>query len=237
MPTSDTSAFRISHVTRASVSTRLVRVDLRGTPFAYAPGQAATVGVLGQHGAVPYSIASAPEETRQHGSIDFLIKIEASGRWGHRFDRLARGMRLTLSSAFGTFSFPARPPEQRFLFIAGGTGIAPIRSMLRHIELAGVEGRARVLYSARTPHDFPFLSELRRMVRERGIELTLTATREFSPRWRGERGRIGASLLAPLVDHPETLCFVCGPATMVADVPLMLVGLGVAPARIRLEDW
>jgi ferredoxin-NADP reductase len=146
-------------------------------------------------------------------------------------------MRVTLSDPFGTFVFPNQPPERRFLFIAGGTGIAPIRSMLRHIELAGIEGRARVLYSARTPHDFPFLPELRRMVRERGVELTLTATREFSVRWRGQRGRIGANLLEPLVDHPETLCFVCGPVAMVADVPLMLAGLGVAPARIRLEDW
>ncbi len=38
-------------------------------------------------------------------------------------------------------------------------------------------------------------------------------------------------------EHPLPTCFVCGPAAMVADVPLMLAGLGVAPARIRLEDW
>jgi ferredoxin-NADP reductase len=186
---------------------------------------------------VPYSIASAPEETAQEGWIEFLIKVEASGRWGHKFDHLARGMRVTLGGPYGTFTFPPRPRERRFLFIAGGTGIAPVRSMLRHLELAHIPGRARLLYSARTPEDFPFLPELRSLVQRGRLELTLTATREVGARWRGERGRIAGSRLAALVDHPGTLCFVCGPATMMTDVPLMLMGLGVAKQRILIEEW
>ena len=109
--------------------------------------------------------------------------------------------------------------------------------MLKHIELARVTGRTRLLYSARTPADFPYLPELRRLAHDGRIELTLTATREVGARWRGERGRIAGHTLAPLVDHPETLCFVCGPAAMVEDVPLMLMGLGVPKTRIFIEDW
>ena len=115
----------------------------------------ATLGVAGHSGTVPFSIASAPEETAAHGWVEFLIKVEASGRWGHRFERLARGMRVTLGGPMGIFTFPPAPAERRFLFIAGGTGIAPMRAMLAHIELAHVPGRARLLYSARTPDDFP----------------------------------------------------------------------------------
>ena len=229
--------FRISHVKRATTSTRIVRIDLDGFPFDYVAGQAATLGLAGQIGTVPYSIASSPEETRAHGWLEFLIKVEPSGRWGHRFDRLARGLRVTLDGPFGTFTFPQRVRERRFLFIAGGTGISPIRAMLRHIEGARIPGHARVLYSARTPLDFPYLPELRRMAREGLAEVTLTATREVGARWRGRRGRIGANLLAPLVDHPETLCFVCGPAAMVADVPRALTTLGIPEARIRIEEW
>jgi ferredoxin-NADP reductase len=237
MPTPDSPSFRISSVTRATTSTRIVRVDLAGAPFTYLPGQAATLGVVGHAGAVPYSIASAPEETARYGWLEFLIKIEASGRWGHRFDRLARGMRVTLGGPLGIFTFPPRPKDRRFLFIAGGTGIAPVRAMLAHIELARVRGRARLLYSARTPDDFPYLTELRRRVAQGRLELTLTATREVGARWRGERGRIGGNRLAALVDHPDTLCFVCGPATMMHDVPLMLMGLGIAKSRILVEEW
>jgi NAD(P)H-flavin reductase len=237
MPNPEPHTFRISSVRRATTSTRIIRVDLDGAQFAYLPGQAAAIGVEGQHGTVPYSIASAPEETAQHGSMEFLIKVEASGRWGHKFDHLARGMRVTLRGPYGAFTFPRRPRDRRFLFIAGGTGIAPVRSMLRHIELARIPGRARLLYSARTPEDFPYLPELRSLVHRGRLELTLTATREVGARWRGERGRIAGSRLAPLVDHPDTLCFVCGPAAMVNDVPLMLMGLGIAKHRILVEEW
>jgi propane monooxygenase reductase subunit len=237
MATPDSPTFRVVSVRRATASTRIVRVDLGGRPFTYLAGQVATLGVAGHSGTVPFSIASAPEETAAHGWVEFLIKVEASGRWGHRFERLARGMRLTLGGPMGIFTFPPAPAERRFLFISGGTGIAPIRAMLAHIELARVPGRARLLYSARTPDDFPYLSELRRRVAEGRLELTLTATREVGARWRGERGRIGGNRLAALVDHPETLCFVCGPAAMMHDVPLMLMGLGIARPRIFVEEW
>jgi ferredoxin-NADP reductase len=237
MPKPDPLILRISSVKRATTSTRIVQLDLAGATFPYAAGQAATIGLPGQHDTIPYSIASAPEETRRSGRLEFLIKVEPSGRWGHRFDHLTRGMDVTLSGPFGSFTFPPRVTETHFLFIVGGTGIAPIRSMLKHIELARLPGHARLLYSARTSADFAYLPELRALVRSGRLDMSLTATREVGARWRGDRGRIAASRLAPLVDHPETLCFVCGPASMVADVPLMLVGLGIARGRIRVEEW
>jgi ferredoxin-NADP reductase len=237
MATPDPPTFRISHVRRATASTRIVSIDLAGTPFHYVAGQVVQVGMPGERGMVPYSIASAPEETDRSGSIELLVKVEPSGRWGHRFERLARGMRVTLRGPSGVFTFPVRPRERRFLFIAGGTGIAPIRSMLRHLELGRVPGRSRLLYSAKTPQDFAFLPELRGLARRTNMDLALTATREVGERWRGGRGRIAASRLAALVDDRETLCFVCGPESMVKDVPLMLMDLGIAKTRIRLEDW
>ncbi len=76
------------------------------------------------------------------------------------------------------------------------------------------------------------------MVRRGEVELWLSATREVGSRWKGGRGRIAAGQLARLVDDdPAALCFVCGPAAMVADVPPMLEALGVEKNRIRLEDW
>ncbi len=163
--------------------------------------------------------------------------MDAGGRWGAHFPSLRRGARLAVKGPLGSFVFPEEPREQRFLFIAGGTGIAPLRSMIRHAVLAGIAGRIRLLYSARTPHDFAYLAELRAMERRGEVDLVLAATREMPTRWRGERGRIAPAQLAQLVDDPMTLCFVCGPAAMVDDVPPMLVALGIDRHRIRLEEW
>jgi ferredoxin-NADP reductase len=137
----------------------------------------------------------------------------------------------------GSFTFPDEPREHRFLFIAGGTGIAPLRSMIMHAVLSRRPGRIRLLYSARTPHDFAYLPELRGMARREEIGLSLTATREMTPRWRGARGRIVPAQLSALVEDPATLCFVCGPASMVAEVPLILRELGIDRTRILLDDW
>jgi ferredoxin-NADP reductase len=228
---------RVSSVRRATPDSRIIRVALGAVPFEYSPGQLAALGPAGQPERIPYSIASAPEDTARDGHLEFLIKVDAAGRWGAHFHPLRRGALIAVHGPAGSFVFPDRPRERRFLFIAGGTGIAPLRSMIRHAVLSGIGGTRRLLYSARTPRDFAFLRELRAMRRRGELELALSSTREVPPRWRGDRGRIAAAQLARLVDDSETLCFVCGPASMVAAVPPMLEALGVDRKRIRLEDW
>jgi propane monooxygenase reductase component len=233
----DTLVASVSHVTTATPSTRLVRLDLAGAAFVFEAGQAALIGSAGREERVPYSIASAPAETAETGLLDFLIKVEPTGRWGHLFDGIEPGMRLGVQGPFGSFLFPKNPSEDRFLFIAGGTGIAPIRAMIRQALLSGQRGRMKLLYSAKTADDFAYLPELGEMAMTDGLDLRLHVTREAPEEWRGERGRVGLAQLAPLVDSPATLCFVCGPETMVADVPPMLQQLGIPSSRIRVEEW
>jgi ferredoxin-NADP reductase len=230
----------VASVRRATPLTRIVRLDLGGSTFRFKPGQAAMIGLAESSERVPYSIASSPEEAAAENELEFLIKVEPSGRWGHKFDRIARGQRVALNGPFGSFVYPARPGRKQLLFIAGGTGIAPIRSMLAHAIDEGLAGRLKVLYSARTPEDFAYLSELRGMVRRGLIDLRLHATREMdlaTAAWRGRRGRITLEDLKPLVSAGQTLGFVCGPAAMVEDVPVMLEQLGVLPADVKLEKW
>ena len=228
---------RVSSVRKATPSSRIVRLDLDGAALPYRAGQVASLGPPASSRQIPYSIASAPEETATDASIQFLIKSDSAGRWGEHFDPLRRGSLLAVRGPSGSFVFPDAPRERRFLFIAGGTGIAPLRSMIRHAVLSGLPGRICLLYSARTPHDFAYLPELRGMARRGEISLSVTATREMPPRWRGARGRIVAAHVSALVEDPETLCFVCGPAAMVSEVPPILEVLGIDRGRIRLEDW
>jgi ferredoxin-NADP reductase len=241
----DALVLRIADVIPSTPSTRIVRVDLAGGSFAYEPGQAAMIGLADHDARVPYSIASAPAESAKHGWLEFLIKVEPSGRWGHRFESLAVGDELGIRGPYGSFIFPVAPKDDRFLFIAGGTGISPIRSMILQALMTQVPGRMQLLYSAKTGDDFAYLSELGEIAsRHAHLGLHLHVTREdiddrpIGPRVsRTERGRITLNQLAPLLDNPATLCFVCGPQTMVAAVPRMLGELGVEKSRIRLEEW
>jgi ferredoxin-NADP reductase len=194
------------------------------------------LGASEQPDRVPYSIASAPSESVEHGYLEFLLKLEPEG-WGAHLAGLRRGVKVAVEGPFGSFVLPSRPAESQFLFVAGGTGIAPLRSMIVQALETGLPGRLHLLYSARTPADFAYLSELRRLQRRGRLELALNATRQTSSRWRSERGRITEEQLSRLVEDPATLCFVCGPAAMVDEVPRMLTRLGVAARRIRVEEW
>jgi ferredoxin-NADP reductase len=145
----------------------------------------------------------------------------------------------------GSFLFPQDATEERFLFIAGGTGIAPIRAMIRQALMTGRRGPMKLLYSAKTADDFAYLSELEGMASRNELDLRLHVTRppDASTDLRAgsliglRAGRIGLAEIAPLIDNPATLCFVCGPETMVAAIPRMLLDLGIERGRIRIEEF
>jgi ferredoxin-NADP reductase len=226
----------LREIQQATPRTRILRVGLDGQRFPYQAGQALLIADQGRQPRKPYSIAGSPEDAEREGCLELLVGVDAQGGVGPHLT-LEAGMAVDVEGPVGTFTFPANPEETRFVFIAGGTGIAPLRSMLRHA-LGDPRRQLGLFYSARTPDDFAYQEELEALARAGRIELKLTVTRKVEAgRWAGIRGRIGPHDLAPLVHHPATLCFVCGPPALVDEMPRLLAELGVAPARIRVEEW
>ena len=226
---------QIREVLPATPRARLARIDLGGQLFAYTPGQAVRIASHGYEKRKPYSIAAAPEDAERDGYLELLIGVDADGAAGPHL-ALQPGEAVDVDGPLGRFTFPPDPAERRFLFVAGGTGIAPLRAMMRHA-LRVPHDEVGLLYSARTPLEFAFENEFRAMAREGRINLRQTVTREAADTWQGTRGRIGHADLAPLVHDTATLCFVCGPPALVADIPKLLSELGVEPARVRIEEW
>jgi ferredoxin-NADP reductase len=148
-----------------------------------------------------------------------------------------RGTRLDVEGPVGKFTFPEAPAEQRFMFIAGGTGVAPLRSMLR-CALARPHEEIAVIYSARSPEEFAYHEELTDLARSGRIRLRQTVTRERDgASWAGGRGRICAGDLQALKAHEDALVFICGPRSFVDDTRQCLSDLGARAERIRIEEW
>ena len=215
-------------------TTRRIRLALEGQGFPYLAGQAAALAVDSVE-ATPYSISSAPFETIREGWLEFLVKVDGSSRFGARVERLADGTHVDVSGPVGSFTTAGVPPGAAMLFIAGGTGIAPLRSMIHQAIAEGHQGRLSLVYSARTPDEFAYLADLRALVRDDRLAMTLTLT-GHSDNWLYARGRTGTGHLAEHV-QPDVVAFVCGPPAMVAEVPGALQSLGVAPGSIRTENW
>jgi glycine betaine catabolism B len=225
----------IRDVRPATPRARTVTIDLAGASFPYLAGQAVLVGAQGAERRRPYSIAAAPEESVRDDSLELLIGVDAEGSPGGNL-RLEPGALVDIDGPAGRFTFPPDPWERRFLFIAGGTGIAPLRAMLHHA-LNVPHGEIGLLFSARTPAEFAYEQEFRSLAAANRIELELRVTREVAQDWSGVRGRLGREDLAPLVHGRATLCFVCGPPALVEEIPQILVDLGVPRERIKTEEW
>ena len=225
----------VREVLPATPRSQIVRLDLAGQPFDYAAGQAVLLTLSSAAKRRPYSIASAPEDARRDGWLELLVGIDENGRTSDRL-RIDPGTAVEVEGPVGTFVFPPDPPERRFVFIAGGTGIAPLRAMLRHA-LAIPHRDIGLFYSARTPSEFAYETEFRALAGAGRIELRQTVTRANDTEWSGPRGRFGRTELRELVHDPATLCFVCGPPALVDRMKKLLGELGVPPPRIRAEEW
>jgi len=214
-----------------------VRLSLEDQRFSYLAGQAGYLQPRGAPKPKPYSIASAPEETARTGLLEFLMQIGTDGISGVSPELLRPGNDVELEGPLGTFTFPEHPDERNFVFIAGGTGIAPLRSMLWHALLAERPGRIGLIYSVRGPEEFAYLDEFEDLDKQGRIVFRHTVTRSASESWTGRQGRIDLSCLTDLIVPGETLCFLCGPAGLVGEIPPQLIGLGVEAEQIRIEQW
>ena len=221
----------------ATPRAHILRLDLEGRSFPYRAGQAAYLRPNGAEKRRPYSFASAPEETLRHGLVEFLVQTGSDPASMMTPDLIRPGAQVSVDGPLGTFTFPEHPSERRFVFIAGGTGIAPLRSMLWHALLAERDGHIGLVYSVRSPEEFAYMEEFQRLESEGRIDFRHTVTRTISEGWTGRLGRIDATCLDDLIVPGETLCFVCGPPALVGEIPPQLNQLGVREDQIKIEQW
>ena len=225
----------LARVDEASPRSRLLAIDISRCTFDYLPGQAVLIGPHGAGVRRPFSIACSPERAAETRALELLIAMEGGSEdlgWARP------GTLVDIEGPLGTFTFPATLDQSRLLFVAGGTGIAPVRAMLDHALRHHPAEKMSLLYSTRRSDEFAFIEELRAHERTGRLELHQTVTRDDSTSWDGKRGRIGRSHFEAVLHEPgKTICFVCGPTSLVSESAAMLLELGVPPELIRTEGW
>ncbi|MGH9161694.1 MAG: ferredoxin--NADP reductase [Vicinamibacteraceae bacterium] len=239
---SDVLTLTLRGVRVATPTTRILEADLGDAPFHFRAGQAVVIGLHGHPVRQPYSIACAPADVRRTRRLEFLLAVNGSGREGTPLAGLRPGAKLDVEGPSGSFVLPDALNARPLLFIGGGTGIAPLRSMIREALARQHSAPVTLIYSARRTTEFSYLDEFRRLVRQGRLQLLLTASRLAGPRWRGERGRITRTLLEQGVPYRDlggrdVEAFLCGPPTFVSDLAQIVSQLGVRAARIHTERW
>jgi ferredoxin-NADP reductase len=183
-----------------------------------------------------YSIASAPEDVRLLLTVERLDEGEVSP---YLTEVLRPGDELELRGPIGGYFVWEEALGGPLLLVAGGSGVVPFRSMLRHHEARGSDVPVRLVYSARSLGDVIYRDELIGLDARDGIDVRLTLTRERPEGWEGYAGRINRALLEDIAwtPHDAPLTYVCGPTGLVEAAAQNLVELGHDPARIRTERF
>jgi ferredoxin-NADP reductase len=179
-----------------------------------------------------YSIASAPEDEHLVLTVERLDDGEVSP---YLVDELRPGDELELRGPIGGYFVWEASTGGPILLVAGGSGVVPFRSMLRHRAAAGSSVPARLLYSSRSLGEVIYRDEWEGL----GADVRLTLTREQPEGWTGYARRIDAELLGEVAWPPEEqpLVYVCGPTTFVEVAAESLVALGHDPGRIKTERF
>lgn len=229
--------YRIVSITKDGSNVKIFKLEaVNGSDISFKPGQFVNLHIKTQTSEPPlfrqFSIASSPSRK----TLEFCIKILKEGKFTSQIDKMNVGDVLGIIGPFGHFAYD---DSNSCAFVAAGTGIAPIISMLRHIVEKKIAGKFTLIYSNKTEKSILYYQELRALAGAYpGINVVFTLTQEVPENWKGETGRIDHAMIERHIsDAGSRAWYFCGPVDFVKTIKDFALGKGVHPTKIKMEGW
>ena len=185
-----------------------------------------------------YSIASEPERV---GEIDLTVeRIEDGEVSTYMHDVLIPSDRVEVRGPIGGYFVWEASMGEPLLLIAGGSGVVPLMSMIRHRAATGAQNPTTLLYSSRSFEDIIYYQELEKLsAANGGLQIFHALTRSQPPGWKGYARRIDQDMLkdvaGPLGKSAQV--YICGPTLLVEAAANGLVKIGIRSDQIRTERF
>lgn len=243
MSTSGSPAkYRVKLMERFGVAERTMALRLeKPSGFTFRPGQYIDLTLLHPHetdaegNTRGFSIASAPHED----SLLVATRLRDTA-FKRELPRLSPGTEIALEGPGGSLSLHNHAARTA-VFLVGGIGITPVRSILLRAAHDHLPQGLLVFYSNRRPQDAAFLEELTALQQQNAnykLIPTMSALPPADAAWRGERGRLTPELLAKYRGVAKSpIYYIVGPPGMVNGLHEMLNRMGVDDDDIRMEDF
>ncbi len=181
-----------------------------------------------------FTLASSPTEPELRVGVKFYKKSSSFKKAMLAMDEQTE---IVANQLAGDFVLPDNPNE-KLVFLAGGIGVTPFRSMIQYL-MDTYQRRPIVLfYANKTADEILYREVFDRAQRDLGIEViyTLTDARKLPASWKGRVGRLSSKLIQAVVPEYQNCTFyISGPNAMVDSFNGLLRDLGVAPARIKTD--
>jgi NAD(P)H-flavin reductase len=173
----------------------------------------------------PYSIVSSPSRP---DVITLLFNLVPGGPGSTYLFSLKEGDETRFRGPAGHF-YLREDPGRELLFVATGTGIAPIRSMLSANGERAEPRPARLLWGLRSQRDLYYHAELAVLTRSRPSFSFVTTLSRPEPGWAGESGRVTRLVEERIASVNNLAAYLCGNSSMLAEVTALLQKKGLCP--------
>jgi ferredoxin-NADP reductase/Na+-translocating ferredoxin:NAD+ oxidoreductase RnfD subunit len=186
-----------------------------------------------------FTLASSPTEDNLRLGVRFYEQGSSFKRALSALPKLNARTTIVAGPVAGDFTLPD-DPRQKLVFIAGGIGITPFRSMLKYLLDMQEPRDIVVFYASRTVNEIAYLDVLNAAQTQLGIRVfyILTDTAAIPRNWRGLAGRIHEGMiLKALPDYDERTFYLSGPPDMVRAYERILKNMGVEQARIKTDSF
>lgn len=181
-----------------------------------------------------FTISSSPTEK---GIVMFTTRIRGSG-FKETLRQAPIGYELTCESPEGEFVLRPGDRRLRHVFIAGGIGVTPYRSILRFSADKNEPLKVLMLYFSRASADIIFRVQMESIARQMPTFSLVNVLTEHEDGWNGEQGELSEAILRKWIPEPEGLCFwVSGPPGMVGTCRELLEQIGVKQQNIRTDRF
>lgn len=181
-----------------------------------------------------FTIASSPTEH----NLRFAVKFDKkSSTFKRAMMAPGRDVSILASQLAGDFTLPD-DPNQKCIFLAGGIGVTPFRSMIKYLLDEHQRRPITLFYAARSPDEFVYRDVFDRAQAELGIRTvyTITDPRVVPANWSGKTGRITPEMIKSVVpDYRQCVFYISGPRGMVDAFRDSVHGLGAEGIQIRTD--
>jgi CDP-4-dehydro-6-deoxyglucose reductase len=186
-----------------------------------------------------YSIASSLKKTKR---IELLIVKNDQGELTPMlFDEVAIGSKLKIQGPFGNFLLPTNPNETfngDVCFIATGTGIAPMRSMIQDLIFGGFKGQIFLIFGNRTIEGLFYREKFEALEKlHPSFHFYPTLSRETREIWKGKKGRVHTLYQNIYRDKRPCDFYICGWAEMVKEAKENILALEYENSHIHIENY
>lgn len=182
-----------------------------------------------------YSVASAPYSD---GTFELCISFKPGGAGSSAlWEQITEGASIGVDGPYGKFTLPESLPNE-LCFIATGTGIAPLRSMIHHIFNSGKHtGPITLISGNRSEIDNLYATEFEKLQSEQPDFKFIPTLSRPSPSWKGKTGYVHEVYKREFADHRPCMFFLCGWHDMLKESRNTLEAMGYAKDMIRFESY